>query len=319
MTYKHLSAEDRELICLSLRRGVCPAAIARHLNRHPGTILRELSRNSSRMLGYLPDRAQTLYKERRKACRPKPRLSDDNRQQVVLAGLQNGWSPEAIAGRWQYEHGSRLACPETIYRFIYESPTGRQDQLYQWLKRGQKRRRKYRGRRVHCSPLGPRRFISERPVEANERRAPGHWETDTAHYRGPQALNVLTDRYSRYVVLTKLLNHTAAETTRALLSRLRVLPAVTLTADNGTEFTQHEHIAQALRLGFFFCPPYRAWEKGTVENTIGRVRQYLPRHVNLSTVTQEELDEIAEELNNTPRRCLAFQTPLEVLSQCRCT
>jgi IS30 family transposase len=319
MTYSQLSSEERDLIFLYLRRGVRPADIARLLDRHPSTISRELKRNGSPLLGYLPDRAQSRYQQRRKACRPKLRLSDPDRQQVVLEGLSNGWSPEVIVGRWRLEHGTRLACPETLYQFIYESPIGRQGRLYEWLKQAHPRRRKYPGRRVRSCPLGPRRFITERPVEANERRAPGHWETDTAHYKGPHALNVLADRYSRYVVLTHLLNHTAAETTRALVSRLAVLPVATLTADNGSEFAHHEHIAQTLRLGFYFCPPYRAWEKGTVENTIGRIRRYLPRNMNLSRVTQEELDDIAEELNNTPRRCLAFRTPNEVLSQCRCT
>jgi len=319
MTYKHLSSEERELICLYHRRGVSPADIARRLNRHSSTIIRELDRNGSRLLGYLPDRAQALYKERRKACHPKERLSDPGRQRVVLEGLLNGWPPEVIAGRWQYEHGTRLACPETIYRFIYNSPMGQEGNWYECLKRGRKRRGKRHGRRVHSCPLGPRRFITERPIEANERRAPGHWETDTALYRGPQALNVLAERFSRYVALTKVPNRTAAETARALLSRLSGLAAVTLTADNGSEFADHEHIAQALRMAFFFCHPYHAWEKGTVENTIGRIRRYLPGRVDLSTVTQEDLDDIAEELNNTPRRCLAFRTPNEVLSQCRCT
>lgn len=200
---------------------------------------------------------------------------------------------------------------ETLYRFIYDSPLGRQQRLYEYLRRGKKKRSRRQGRRVQVSPISNRVFIEPRPLAANQRTEPGHWETDSLLYPSQQALNVLVDRHSRFTLLTKLTARTAQETSRVLLRQLAARPLRSITADNGSEYADHEQVSQILHIPFFFCHPYHSWEKprglrpgGTVEpvladrsgNTNGLVRRYLPHRTDLHHVTQEDLDAISNEL-----------------------
>lgn len=317
-TYNQLTPRERDRISLWLAKGVTQAEVARRLGRHPSTISRELKRNSENG-EYLPSLAQERYRQRREPCHPRLKMADEERQAVVFDGLERGWPPEIIVGRWRRVHGTPLVCVETLYRFIYWAKTDPANPLYEYLKQGHRKRHKRHGSRTPPGSLGPRRSIEERPVEANSRLAIGHWETDTfqcAHRRG---INILADRKSRFIVLSFLLARTAAETTRVLIQRLRTLPMASLTADNGSEFAGHEEVAKTLKRPVFFCHAYHAWEKGTVENTIGRLRWILTRKTDLTEVSEEELQDIADELNNTPRKCLDFQTPFEVISQGHCT
>ena len=129
-------------------------------------------------------------------------------------------------------------------------------------------------------------------------------------------MNVLAERMSRKVIITKLDAKNAAATTAAITERLGKEIVESITADNGPENAEHKKIAAKLSADFFFCHPYHSWEKGTVENRNGVIRRYLPRTTDLATWTQDELDEIAEDINNTPMKCLGFQTPNEIYSQC---
>ena len=159
-------------------------------------------------------------------------------------------------------------------------------------------------------------FIEARSKAADERSEIGHWETDSMLCKYRESVNVLAERMSRKVIITKLDAKDAAATAWAITTRLVNETVASITADNGPENAEHERIAAALRALFFFCHPYHSWEKGTVENRNGVIRRYLPRTTDLSTWSQAELDEIADDINNTPMKCLDFQTPNEVYSQC---
>ena len=159
-------------------------------------------------------------------------------------------------------------------------------------------------------------FIEARSKDANERSEVGHWETDSMLCKYRDGVNVLTERMSRKVIITKLDAKDAAATTSAITERLQHEIVASITADNGPENAEHEKIASALKALFFFCHPYHSWEKGTVENRNGVIRRYLPRSTDLSTWSQAELDDIADDINNTPMKCLDFQTPNEIYSQC---
>jgi IS30 family transposase len=113
--------------------------------------------------------------------------------------------------------------------------------------------------------------------------------------------------------LTKLQRKTAELTKRAVTERLANHRCSSLTLDNGSENTRHEEIAKILRASVYFCHPYHSWEKGSVENINGCVRRYFPRGVSIQTVSQSDLDDVAWELNNRPRKILGFATPTEVL------
>ena len=87
-----------------------------------------------------------------------------------------------------------------------------------------------------------------------------------------------------------------------------------ITFDNGTEFAQHHLLNDQLAIRTFFCDPHSPWQKGAVENAIGRLRRYLPRKTNLDTIDHDSLDTSIAAYNNTPRKCLDFKTPAEVFS-----
>lgn len=318
--YKHLKEGQRQKLCRLRLRGESMAACARALGVDKSTVSRELKRNSAEVaLGvYLPDRAENLYRGRRKACRPHMKLDDPVFRKKIMVMIQRGWSPELIAGRLHREYGHTVISHETLYDFIYESEIGKRDGLYEYLPRGKRRRSKRKGRKSQKNRLEGRVFIEARSREAGERSEVGHWETDTMLCKYRDGVNVLAERMSRKVVITKLVGKDAAATTDAITKRLANLPCASITADNGPENAEHAKIARTLSADFFFCHPYHSWEKGTVENRNGVIRRYLPRSTELSTWTQAELDEIAEDINTTPMKCLDYQTPNEVLSA-RCT
>jgi transposase, IS30 family len=161
-------------------------------------------------------------------------------------------------------------------------------------------------------------FIEARSKEANERTEFGHFETDTILCLGA-GINVTAERMARKVFITKLPDRSSAATTHAIVSRLEDEPVKSITADNGPENAEHKMIAAVLSSDFFFCHPYHSWEKGTVENRNGVIRRYLPRTTDTRTWTQADLDEVAEDINTTPMKCLGYRTPNEVYSELRCT
>lgn len=310
--YVHLSADERMWIYRWQREGLSQAEMARRLGRDRATISRELRRNAA-AAGYLPDVAQRRYQARRVRCRRRPRLQDRRLRRTVLLLLERGLSPEQISGRLRVEQGGTVINPETIYRFVYDSPLGRQEKLYQYLRRGKKKRTRRQGRRSHVGPIAGRLFLDARPAAATARTEVGHWESDSLLFRHDQALNVLVDRLSRFTVVTRLRSKTAQDTCHAVVARLTQLPHASLTADNGSENADHATVSQSLAIPVYFCHPYHSWEKGTVENTNGLIRRYLPRDTDLNRVHQDDLEAIASELNHRPRKCLGFRTPFEVL------
>lgn len=291
----------------------------RQLGCHVSTVSRELSRNVADVAGgpvYLPDHAILCTRGRRQKCHPHIKMDNPSFRRSIIIEIQKGRSPEIIAGRLKREHGRAIISHETLYGFVYDSDIGKRDNLHEYLPRGKKRRSRRKGRKAQRSRLEGRVFIEARSKEANDRSEMGHWETDSVLCKYRDAVNVLAERMSRKVIITKLDAKDARATTSAITTRLAEETVASITADNGPENAEHERIASALKTLFFFCHPYHSWEKGTVENRNGVIRRYLPRSTDLSQWSQVELDEIADDINNTPMKCLDFQTPNEVYSQC---
>jgi IS30 family transposase len=317
--FHQLTTKERERLFGLRRKGLSMRACARALQRPASTVSRELKRNSAYVGGtdvYLPDRADGLYRNRRKKCHPHIKLDDPRLRAMLIRYITRGWSPERIAGYLKKQQGRLLVCHEVLYQFIYDTQIGKREKLYQYLPRGKKRRSKKKGRKPHKDRLEGRIFIEARSTAANKRREIGHWETDSMLCKYRESINVLADRMSRKVIITKLNAKDAAATTTAITDRLRNETVRSITADNGPENAGHQTIAKILNTDFFFCHPYHSWEKGTVENRNGIIRRCLPRTTNLKTWSQEELDEIAEDMNTTPMKCLGYKTPNEVYSQC---
>lgn len=312
--YKHLTLEEREKLYAGKEAGKSLREIANELGRDHTTLSRELRRNARYGKPYIPCRAQAQADRVAKRQRCKAPLKEPLIFVYVRAKLRKGWSPEAIAGRLPIEHPGYGIDDETIYRYIYGR--GKKYKLWKRLPYKRKKRMKKEGRKVRREKIKNAVPIDKRPQEAEERNVAGHWETDNMEGKrsDSSAVSVSVDRAARYTVLSKVSDKTAKEKNRVVAGRLLELPPwarQSLTADRGPENSAHEELSNNLRLDIYFCNPYHSWEKGTVENTIGRVRRFIPKGTSIDSLTEKELAAVEHWLNHTPRKCLGFLTPYE--------
>ena len=314
-SYTHITIEERCEIARLHAEGHSLRQIAATLDRAPSTVARELKRNGSTTQGYRPSYADQQARARRWHGSKLDR--DSSLRDVVLARLKAGWSPQQVAGRLAWEHQTKVISHETIYRFIYAQMARKTE--YAWrhylpqakAKRG---RRCYKGRSP-ASFITLRRPLAERPDAVADRCTPGHWEADLMLFRlYGQAILTLHERHSRLLLAVRPPGKAAAPIAHAMTTLLAPLPPAwrqTVTFDNGTEFARHDHL-HALGLETFFCDPHAPWQKGGIENAIGRLRRTLPRKTDLATLSDEHFTRLVQVYNNTPRKCLGYQTPAEV-------
>jgi len=312
--YTHLTQEERYQIWSDKKAGFSPIAIARDLNRHVSTIRRELSRNTG-LKGYRPQQTNRLA-QNRLSTKPKAiKLTDELKQQIITQ-IQQDWSPEQIQGRWQAEGIAVTVCPATVYRFIYADP-----ELHQQLKphlRHKKRYKQRTGKTEQRGQIKNRVSIDERPsvVELKERL--GDWEADTVIGQGHQGVLVtLTERVTKLELIAAVPSKHAEGVTQAIINLLTPYRSTlkTITFDNGKEFAFHERISEALKVDTYFAHPYHSWERGLNENHNGLIRQYLPKGMPLNKVTQDDVNTIANKMNQRPRKLLGFKTPEEVYTE----
>ncbi len=324
-SYKHLSQEEREIIANLLSGGSSLSDIAKAVSRDKSTISRELKRNSPpERRRYVPCRAHARSCERKTKANTHERLKNDLVRRYVKDGLDLGWSPEQISGRIQIDHPGQAINHEAIYQFIYHPQNPDRLEMIQLLRRGHKKRKnKGIGRKVRKTKIPNRIPIDARPKSVESRRHSGHWEGDSMISRSSKvALNTLVERKSRLVLITKLPRKGAVETNRAIIDRLKKLPAKdrqTLTLDNGTENAKHEQLSAQLGIKCSFAHPYASWERGTNENINGLIRWYLPKGTDFRKITPEQIARIEDLLNSRPRKCLGYKTPAEVAASSRCT
>lgn len=229
-----------------------------------------------------------------------------------------GHSPEQIAGRLALEYGHTVISHESIYRYIYHR-TAQNDYWNRLLPRAKhKRGRPGRKGGSPASFIKLRRPLTERPAAAEDRNQPGHWEADYMLFaKYGQNLLVLHERQTRFTIVSHPLDRKAVLTANTITQNLVDLhPSLlrTISFDNGTEFAEHHRLHNTLGVETFFCDPHSPWQKGGVENSIGRLRRGLPRKTDLDTITPSAIAENANRLNHTPRKCLGFLTPVEALS-----
>jgi transposase, IS30 family len=325
--YGQLSLEERIEIYRLHAGGESMQMIARTLERHVSTISREISRNSLATKlwsgGYSPARAQKLTERRRQWDGRFKLARQPDLRGLVRDRLAMGHSPEQIAGRLTLEHGHTVISHESIYRFIYHR-SAQKDYWHRLLPR-RKLLRGRRGRRggSPASFIKQRRSITERPADVVSRSTPGHWEADFMLFaRYGQGLLVAHERQSRFTILDYPPDRKAERTARRLAALLKPIPLPlrkTLTIDNGTEFALHYRLTEQLALQTYFCDPHSPWQKGGVENTIGRLRRRLPRKTNLADLSSRQLASIVRAYNDTPRKCLDFKTPAEAFSLLKST
>jgi len=314
-TYAQLSLEDRCQIASLHAEGRSIRKIAADLDRAPSTVAREVKRNSGRKVGYQPAYADEQAAARRwkgSKLERKPEL-----RQAVLARLAQGWSPEQVAGRLALEGAAPRVSYETIYRFIYAQIARTKDYSWRLYLPRAKSKRGLRGRKggSPASFIQERVGVHNRDPEALDRSVSGHWEADLVLFaKYGQAVLTLHERSSRILLAARPPNRTADLIADLMHTILKPLPEEmrrTLTFDNGTEFARHYRL-HSLGLQTYFCDPHAPWQKGGVENAIGRLRRTLPRKTDLATLSDRRFAQLLTAYNSTPRKCLDFQTPAEL-------
>ena len=311
---KHLTAASRRAIEALLKQDCTLKEISDELGVHKSTVSREI-KNRGTPKGYFADIAQLNYEQKREKCGAKKKLSKSKTQSYVIGRLKVGWSPEEISGRMKLLGREDVVSYETIYKFIYEDKQSKEKKLYQYLRYGRKKRKKQNGRRVHKDKIPNKVSIHQRPKTVEKRTEVGHWEGDSVIYEHKYAINTLNELKTGLVVFTKLVRKTAKQTATAMTNRLNQYISKTVTVDNGSEFTYHEKVTRQTGVSVYFCDPYSSWQRGANENCNMLLRGFLPKKSDISCLSQYELDEIANELNNRPRKRLNFFTPLEVYNK----
>ncbi len=317
----HLSPAEREEISRGLLSGESRRAIARRLRRAPSTITREVGRNAG------PASYRAISAEQRalaQRCRPKVAklVRQPQLRTIVEQLLRLHWSPQQIAARLRHEYPDQPAMQlshETIYQSLFIQARGAlRRELSSYLRRPRTQRRSpqrvdRRGRRSDMVN------ISQRPAEVADRAVPGHWEGDLVIGRRGSAIGTLVERRTRFVLLLALPAGHAAPAVRAALSaRILSLPQqlrCSLTWDQGGEMAEHARFTIDTGVQVYFCDPHSPWQRGSNENTNGLLRQYFPRTVDLASVSQEQLDAVAAELNGRPRQTLGWMKPCEALAE----
>jgi transposase, IS30 family len=323
---RYLSEDERVRIGDLDRRGRTVRAIAAELGRSPATVSRELRRNlDPGSAQYRPFTAQRLAARRRARPGRGKLLRDPVLRQFVQQRLGKRWSPEqigaALRGEFPDDPGRHLVH-ETIYQAIYRPELGglRRD-LPRVLRTGRRRRKPHRDPQARRpGRLVDMTMIDQRPAEVEDRTVTGHWEGDLiTGAANRSAIGTLVERVSRFTILLHLPSgrHTAEDVRDALVQAMGQLPPElrrSLTWDQGSELALHADIAQTLGMPVFFCEPHSPWQQPSNENTNGLLRQYFPKGTDLRVHDSEQLAAVALELNERPRKTLAWGTPADGLA-----
>lgn len=348
--FRQITERDRVLISHLKAKKVSISEIARRIGKNKSTISRELKRNGSHtntedkifwygvrhLLSHEQVRAQlkSMSAEEKKQFEPDSHWNAQNAQGLrnyrlhmanqlrrskqletrkwVINKLKLKWSPEQIAGRSKLD-GPEPVSHEYVYLFI-KADKKRGGKLHKLLKRYRKRKQRFANRLYPSGPVIPNRTgIEKRPKIVDKRSRLGDLEGDLVlGFKSSGYILSLVDRKSKYLILRKLKTKRKTVVCAALNTSIeRIKAAKTLTLDNGTEFCDHEKVTQHHGIPVYFAHPYCSSERGTIENSNGLIRYFLPKKTSFSNLNQRALNKIQAHLNNRPRKCLKFLTPRE--------
>jgi len=314
---------EREKIEVYLRMSKSHRWIARRLNRDHTVIDREVDRNSSKYFPYRAKTAQRIFEQRRKKTnkRKLEKYENKNLKKYVVDQLKEDLSPDQISGRLKKGLVSdidKTISHESIYQYIYEGE-GRFEYLYPHLRtKRSKRQKKFSRKKQAKTVIKERISIHERPEIVNEKERFGDWETDSMLFsKQREILSVQYGRKGMLCRLHKVADKTAEKTEEAVWDSIESLPPElwqSITRDNGTENVKHTETKNIFNIQSYFCDGYASWQKGGVENLNKLIRQYLPRKIDLSKITNDDVYQIQERLNNRPRKSLDYLTPNEAIA-----
>jgi IS30 family transposase len=316
--YSHFSKDERNELSILLEKGYSLRSIANILKRSPSSISREVKINSVNGK-YDPKKANSKAKVKRaKSKWAGMKIKDyPDLEDFIADKLENHhWTPEQIAGRWNLEKHKdergkiiKISAP-SIYKFLYSSFGQYLCKFLPSCRYKKKRRVKKKTKKQLIPNRTP---ISKRPKKVEKRKEFGHFEGDTLGRikSDTAAITGLVERISRFVLFVKVprLKYAIEGFKDSLNPYEKILKSVTL--DNGVENVRH----QELQADTFFCNPYSSWEKGSIENSFGRLRRFIPRKSSLKQFSQDDILEFQELMNNTPRKCLDWKTPREVFNE----
>ncbi|SRR6266404_1952296 len=305
--YHQLTLTQRYQIWTGLRLGLKQKEIGIEVGVNKSSICRELKRNRT-AAGYRPQAANRKAQEFRKE-KGRRRIPEQAWAEIDVE-IREEWSPDEISGTRRLK-GQYPVSHEWIYQHIYKDKACGGD-LHTHLRCRKKRRKRYgsyakRGFRDHQV------IIDERPQIVAEKSRIGDLEVDTIIGKDRhQAIVTIVDRKSKLLRMKKVGRKTGTLVRQAICDKLKDLTVHTLTSDNGTEFSEHQTIAKTLGADFYFCHPYSSWERGLNENTNGLIRQFFPKHMKFDTITDEQINQVEDKLNNRPRKSLGYLSPNEV-------
>jgi IS30 family transposase len=309
--YHWLTREERYQIEALLESGRSLRQIARQLQRSPSTLSRELRRAGP---PYRALEAQGRTESLRKRPHPEKQKIRGALKNYVDERIARDWSPEQIAGRLQFQESSKSLSHQTIYRYLHRERASRPE-LWNHLRMLRKTRKNNRPPH-RPTRLEGRTMIEKRPAVVEQRTRLGDFERDTLFGKADGSLLLtIVDRTSRLLKIKWIPKKTSDLIHYATVELLRKEPVRTITNDNGTEFSWHPTTAKALKTRIYFSRAYRAWERGTNENTNGLLRQYFPRKKDIGQPSAGYIKAIQDRINRRPKKCLGYQTPLEVHRQ----
>lgn len=297
--------------------GISNKVIAKNLGRYASTIGREITRNSFKGRYYVAIHAQNISSRRKSNAGYRHPLKNKEIFKWVIQRLIRGWSPEQIAGRMKmvFPHNSDMGiAPETIYSFIY-SPEFKDRKFWEYLPWKRKKRRHKHGRMVHRGSIPDRISIHDRPEIVDQKLEFGHFEGDSVEGRGHKdGVHTEIERVSRKYFVKFVNSISSEEAVRAQTEIFKGLPDFarkSTTLDNGRENHLHAKLKE-LGMDTYFADPYSSWQRGSNEYHNGLLRRYFPKGTDFKTVSQEEINDVVEEINNRPRKCLGYYTANEV-------
>jgi IS30 family transposase len=317
-----LTLADREEISRGLRGAESLRGIAARIARPVSTVSREVKRNGGAGQYRAADSEVRawMHAKRPKLCKL---ASNAVLQHVVATKLAQNWSPEQISGwmkqRYPNQPTMRISH-ETIYRSLFIQARGVLKKELQGHLRTRRKMRRAKSATTHGQQRGriiDAVSIAERPAEVEDRVVPGHWEGDLISGSSNSHIATLVERRSRFTMLVKVGGKDTNTVIEALRKQIVKLPTAlrrSLTWDRGTEMAQHKAFSVATDVKVYFCDPQSPWQRGSNENTNGLLRQYFPKGTELSRYSQADLNAVARQLNERPRKTLGFTTPASTLA-----
>jgi len=310
--YSHLNQGQRHRISALERAEHSISFIADHLGVSKSTVSRELNRNAKKFGSYNAVCAQEMANERKERFSLNRKFSPGMEKFIREKLSQEQWSPEQIKGYCD-KNNIPMISHERIYQFIWQDKAAGGD-LYGHLRTGHKKqRRRYGSGKATFQTIKNRVFIDQRPEVINNKLRYGDWEIDTIVGKNNKgAIVTLVERKSAFTLMAKLSGKNADELASTVVNLMAPYKekVLSITSDNGSEFTRHQRIAKKLQTQFFFAHPYSSWERGLNENTNKLIRQYIPKKIPFDNIDQNYINLITLKLNKRPRKNLNYNSPL---------